>query len=123
VEYFSTGDVELAPSEVRGLGSDLFQHYFVKKHISMAMDRHDKEKEMSSVLLSAMSADLLSSHMMSEGFMMVLELTEDLTVDIPDDVDILADFTNCSIYSIGTMQDGNFHCCKFILNFNFSFSC
>jgi hypothetical protein len=77
--------------------------------MSMAMDRHDKDKEMASVLLSVMYADLLSSHMMSEGFMMVLGLTEDLTVDIPDDVDVLADFTNCSIYSVGTMQDGKFH--------------
>jgi hypothetical protein len=92
VEYFSTGDVELAASELRGLGSDQFQHYFVKKLISMAMDRHDKEKEMASVLLSALYADLLSSHMMSEGFMMVLESTEDLTVDIPDVVDVLAIF-------------------------------
>ncbi|TVU15508.1 hypothetical protein EJB05_39046 [Eragrostis curvula] len=91
-EYFSTGDVELAASELRGLGSDQFQHYFVKKLISMAMDRHDKEKEMASVLLSALYADLLSSHMMSEGFMMVLESTEDLTVDIPDAVDVLAVF-------------------------------
>jgi hypothetical protein len=92
VEYFSTGDVELAASELRGLGSDQFQHYFVKKLISMAMDRHDKEKEMASVLLSALYADLLNSHMMSEGFMMVLESTEDLTVDIPDAVDVLAVF-------------------------------
>jgi hypothetical protein len=45
VEYFSTGDVELTASELRDLGSDQFQHYFVKKLISMAMDRHDKEKE------------------------------------------------------------------------------
>ncbi|KAL6652505.1 hypothetical protein ACP70R_011430 [Stipagrostis hirtigluma subsp. patula] len=91
-EYFSTGDVELAASELRGLGSDQFQHYFIKKLISMAMDRHDKEKEMASVLLSALYADLLSSYMMSEGFMMLLESTEDLTVDIPDAVDVLAVF-------------------------------
>ncbi|KAL6838843.1 hypothetical protein ACP4OV_031279 [Aristida adscensionis] len=91
-EYFSTGDVEQAASELRGLGSDQFHHYFIKKLISMAMDRHDKEKEMASVLLSALYADLLSSYMMSEGFMMLLESTEDLTVDIPDAVDVLAVF-------------------------------
>ncbi|CAL5016289.1 unnamed protein product [Urochloa decumbens] len=91
-EYFSTGDVELAASELKGLGSDQFHHYFVKKLISMAMDRHDKEKEMSSVLLSSLYADLLSSYMISEGFMMLLESVEDLTVDIPDAVDVLAVF-------------------------------
>ncbi|KAF8715119.1 hypothetical protein HU200_027673 [Digitaria exilis] len=91
-EYFSTGDVELAASELRGLGSNQFQHYFVKKLISMAMDRHDKEKEMASVLLSSLYADLLSSYIISEGFMMLLESVEDLTVDIPDAVDVLAIF-------------------------------
>ena len=88
-EYFSTGDVELAASELRGLGSDQFQHYFVKKLISMAMDRHDKEKEMASILLSSLYADLLSSYTISEDFMMLLESTEDLTVDIPDATDVL----------------------------------
>lgn len=91
-EYFSTGDVELAASELRDLGSDQFQHYFVKKLISMAMDRHDKEKEMASILLSALYVDLLSSNTISEGFMMLLESTEDLTVDIPDATDVLALF-------------------------------
>ncbi|KAI4972601.1 hypothetical protein ZWY2020_003526 [Hordeum vulgare] len=54
-EYYSTGDVELAVSELRSLGSDQFHNYFVKKLISMAMDRHDKEKEMASILLSALA--------------------------------------------------------------------
>jgi hypothetical protein len=64
----------------------------VKKLISMAMDRHDKEKEMASILLSALYADLLGSSKMSEGFMMLLESTEDLSVDIPDAIDVLAVF-------------------------------
>ncbi|CAD6260483.1 unnamed protein product [Miscanthus lutarioriparius] len=91
-EYFSTGDVEFAASELRGLGSDQFHYYFVKKLISMAMDRHDKEKEMASILLSSLYADLLSSYTISEGYMMLLESTEDLTVDIPDATDVLAVF-------------------------------
>ena len=56
------------------------------------MDRHDKEKEMASILLSSLYADLLSSYTISEGFMMLLESTEDLTVDIPDATDVLAVF-------------------------------
>lgn len=91
-EYFSTGDVSLVASELKSLGSDQFHNYFVKKLISMAMDRHDKEKEMASILLSALYADLLGSSKMSEGFMMLLESAEDLSVDIPDAVDVLAVF-------------------------------
>lgn len=91
-EYFSTGDVELAASDLRDLGSDEYHHYFVKKLISMAMDRHDKEKEMASVLLSALYADVMKAAQISQGFFMLLESADDLAVDILDAVDILALF-------------------------------
>nr|DAD34372.1 TPA_asm: hypothetical protein HUJ06_005012 [Nelumbo nucifera] len=91
-EYFSTGDVELAASDLRELGSTEYHHYFVKKLVSMAMDRHDKEKEMASVLLSALYADVISSAQISWGFMMLLESADDLALDILDAVDILALF-------------------------------
>ncbi|KAJ0720251.1 putative programmed cell death protein [Helianthus annuus] len=66
-EYFTTGDVDLAASELRDLGSSEYHPYFIKRLVSMAMDRHDKEKEMAS------SAD-------------------DLAVDILDTVETLALF-------------------------------
>ncbi|XP_042374235.1 MA3 DOMAIN-CONTAINING TRANSLATION REGULATORY FACTOR 1-like [Zingiber officinale] len=47
-EYFSDCDVELATTELRDLDSDEYHHLFVKKLVSMAMDRHDKQKEMAS---------------------------------------------------------------------------
>lgn len=91
-EYFSTGDVEQAASDLRELGSEEYHHYFVKKLVSTAMDRHDKEKEMASVLLSALYADVISSAQISQGFSMLLESADDLAVDILDAVDILALF-------------------------------
>ncbi|WOL04417.1 hypothetical protein Cni_G13138 [Canna indica] len=91
-EYFSTGDVELASTDLRDLGSDEYHHLFVKKLVSMAMDRHDKEKEMASVLLSALYADVISSAQISQGFSMLLESVDDLALDILDAVDVLALF-------------------------------
>ncbi|XP_010248756.1 PREDICTED: uncharacterized protein LOC104591570 [Nelumbo nucifera] len=91
-EYFSTGGVELAASDLRDLGSSEYHHYFVKRLVSMAMDRHDKEKEMASVLLSALYADVISSAQISQGFVMLLESADDLALDILDAVDILALF-------------------------------
>ncbi|KAL7191784.1 hypothetical protein ACSBR2_023789 [Camellia fascicularis] len=91
-EYFSNGDVELAASDLRELGSSEYLPYFVKRLVSMAMDRHDKEKEMASVLLSALYADVISSVQISQGFVMLLEAADDLAVDILDTVDILALF-------------------------------
>ncbi|XP_052176666.1 MA3 DOMAIN-CONTAINING TRANSLATION REGULATORY FACTOR 1-like [Diospyros lotus] len=91
-EYFSNGDVELAASDLRELGSSEYLPYFVKRLVSMAMDRHDKEKEMTSVLLSALYSDVMNSTQISQGFIMLLEVADDLEVDILDAVDILALF-------------------------------
>lgn len=91
-EYFSTGDVDVAVSDLKELGSVEYHPYFIKRLVSMAMDRHDKEKEMASVLLSALYSDVISSAQISQGFFMLLESADDLAVDILDLVDILALF-------------------------------
>ncbi|KAL7597588.1 MA3 DOMAIN-CONTAINING TRANSLATION REGULATORY FACTOR 1 [Lactuca sativa] len=91
-EYFTTGDVDLAASELRELGSSEYHSYFIKRLVSMAMDRHDKEKEMTSVLLSALYSDVISSTQIKQGFFMLLESADDLAVDILDAVEILALF-------------------------------
>ncbi|XP_004515845.1 MA3 DOMAIN-CONTAINING TRANSLATION REGULATORY FACTOR 1-like [Cicer arietinum] len=91
-EYFSNGDVDLAASDLRELGSSEYYPYFIKRLVSMAMDRHDKEKEMASVLLSALYADVISPTQIRDGFFMLIESADDLAVDILDAVDILALF-------------------------------
>lgn len=91
-EYFSTGAVEAAASDLRELGSSEYHPYFIKRLVSMAMDRHDKEKEMASVLLSALYVDVISPAQISQGFILLLESADDLSVDIPDVVNVLALF-------------------------------
>ncbi|KAI3885011.1 hypothetical protein MKW98_002403 [Papaver atlanticum] len=91
-EYFSTGDVQVAATDLKDLGTSEYHPYFVKRLVSMAMDRHDKEKEMASVLLSALYADVISSVHISQGFVLLLEAADDLVVDILDAVDVLALF-------------------------------
>ncbi|MBA0644156.1 hypothetical protein Goklo_028360 [Gossypium klotzschianum] len=63
----------------------------------MAMDRHDKEKEMASVLLSSLYADVISPPQIRDGFVMLLESADDLAVDILDAVDILALFVSRAV--------------------------
>ncbi|XP_022885348.1 uncharacterized protein LOC111401719 [Olea europaea var. sylvestris] len=91
-EYFSTGDVEVAAACLKELGSSEYHPYFVKRLVSMAMDRHDREKEMASVLLSTLYANVINSTQIRQGFFMLLESADDLSVDILDTVDILALF-------------------------------
>ncbi|KAM0982306.1 hypothetical protein ACFX2I_015199 [Malus domestica] len=91
-EYFSTGDVAVAASDLKELGSSQYHSYFIKRLISIALDRHDKEKEMASVLLSSLYADVISPPQIKDGFFILLESADDLAVDILDAVDILALF-------------------------------
>lgn len=91
-EYFNTGAVQVAASDLRELGSSEYHPYFIKRLVSMAMDRHDKEKEMASVLLSALYVDVISPGQISQGFILLLESADDLSVDIPDAVNVLALF-------------------------------
>ncbi|KAL8141996.1 hypothetical protein V2J09_015028 [Rumex salicifolius] len=91
-EYFSSGSVEVAASDLTELGSNEYHPYFIKRLVSMAMDRHDKEKEMAAVLLSSLYADIISPAHISQGFILLLESADDLSVDIPDAVNVLALF-------------------------------
>ncbi|XP_074284340.1 MA3 DOMAIN-CONTAINING TRANSLATION REGULATORY FACTOR 2 isoform X2 [Silene latifolia] len=69
-----------------------YDYYFVKKLVSTAMDRHDKQKEMVAVLLSSLYADVINPAQIYKGFTKLVECVDDLAVDIPDAVDILSIF-------------------------------
>ncbi|KAL6897757.1 hypothetical protein ACP4OV_006716 [Aristida adscensionis] len=91
-EYFSTDDVAATASELRELRVPCYHYYFVKKLVSTAMDRHDREKEMAAVLLSSLYGDVVDRHQLRKGFCKLLEACDDLAVDTPGAVDILAVF-------------------------------
>ncbi|KAL5973817.1 MA3 DOMAIN-CONTAINING TRANSLATION REGULATORY FACTOR 2 [Asimina triloba] len=91
-EYFATDDVAHTGNELRDLGCPEYLYYFVKKLVSMAMDRHDKEKEMAAVLLSTLYDELIDPPQVYRGYSILLESADDLAVDIPDVVDVLALF-------------------------------
>lgn len=91
-EYFATDDVGSTAHELREIAMPNYNYYFVKKLVSIAMDRHDKEKEMAAVLLSALYADVIDAPQVYRGFCKLVESADDFIVDIPDTVDILALF-------------------------------
>ncbi|KAG0457608.1 hypothetical protein HPP92_022765 [Vanilla planifolia] len=91
-EYFTTDDILSTANELKDLHCSSYHYYFVKKLVSMAMDRHDKEKEMAAVLLSAFYAEVVDPSQVYKGFCKLVECTDDLLVDIPDAVDVLAIF-------------------------------
>ncbi|XP_006649650.1 MA3 DOMAIN-CONTAINING TRANSLATION REGULATORY FACTOR 2 [Oryza brachyantha] len=91
-EYFSTDDVAATANELRELRVPCYHYYFVKKLVSVAMDRHDREKEMAAVLLSSLYGDVIDRQQVYRGFGKLVESCDDLSVDTPDAVDILAVF-------------------------------
>ncbi|KAJ0257631.1 MA3 DOMAIN-CONTAINING TRANSLATION REGULATORY FACTOR 2 [Hirschfeldia incana] len=91
-EYFSTNDVVSVANELKELGMAEYRYYFVKKLVSMSMDRHDKEKEMAALLLSTLYSDVIDPPELYRGFNKLVTSADDLSVDIPDAVDVLAVF-------------------------------
>ncbi|KAF5193712.1 Programmed cell death protein [Thalictrum thalictroides] len=91
-EYFATDDVVSTANELEELGMSDYNYYFVKKLLSLAMDRDDKEKEMAAVILSSLYANVLDPSQVHKGFSKLIESADDLIVDIPDTVDVLALF-------------------------------
>ncbi|CAJ1975001.1 unnamed protein product [Sphenostylis stenocarpa] len=95
-KYFRIGDVEFVIYNFEDLQSKMdlaaYYPYLVKRLVSMAMVRHNKEREMASVLLLEMEIYLLSSEQIEDGIFMLIESADDLALDVPDAVDMLALF-------------------------------
>ena len=91
-EYFNSGDVHEAAASLTELDHAEFGHYFVKKCITAALDRHDREREMVSYLCSALYNDSISPEEMRRGFADVIDALDDLILDVPDAVDLVAIF-------------------------------
>ncbi|KAL8162595.1 hypothetical protein V2J09_014084 [Rumex salicifolius] len=91
-EYFINDDISFAATELTDLGMPNYHYYFVKKLVSVAMDRRDREKEMAAVLLSSIYAQVLDPKQVYQGFCNLVESADDLAVDIPDVVNVLSVF-------------------------------
>jgi hypothetical protein len=59
-EYFSSGDVNNAADSLTDLDAPVafMGHYFVKRLLTLALDRKDKEREMASNLLSNLYSEV-----------------------------------------------------------------
>ncbi|KAG1680411.1 hypothetical protein FOA52_015502 [Chlamydomonas sp. UWO 241] len=92
VEYFESGDVGEVAVSLEDLGAPDFMHYFVKRALVLALDRKDREREMTSVLLSSLYAEVIPPEQVRKGFMSVVDSIEDTLLDVPDAPELLAQF-------------------------------
>ena len=56
-EYFSGGDLGEAAAELADMGEPELQHFLVKRAVTAALDKHNREREMTSVLLSSLYSE------------------------------------------------------------------
>mmetsp|Transcript_37352 Transcript_37352/g.92359 ORF Transcript_37352/g.92359 Transcript_37352/m.92359 type:complete len:399 (+) Transcript_37352:383-1579(+) len=82
-EYFSSADISETARLLDEMQQPLYQHYFVKRLVTMAMDRGDREKEAAAVLLSALYPAHVGSEQIARGFERLLESVDDLVLDVP----------------------------------------
>ncbi len=57
-EYLDSGDIDEAAQSLQELDLPRYDHWFVKRAVTLAMDRHDREREMVSMLLSALYSEV-----------------------------------------------------------------
>lgn len=91
-EYFISGDTDEVKRSITEMESSVFHYEVVKRSITMSMDKHEKEREMVSKLLSELYPSVLKTLEVGKGFERVFEFADDLELDIPSARPILATF-------------------------------
>ncbi|EIE18312.1 MA3-domain-containing protein [Coccomyxa subellipsoidea C-169] len=83
-EYFNSGDLQEASTRLQELDEPEYNHFFVKKVVTRALDKHNHEREMASILLSALLGEVISAAQMAKGFRRLLDAAADLRLDVPE---------------------------------------
>eukprot|EP01026_Neomeris_dumetosa_P035830 TRINITY_DN2880_c0_g1_i2.p1 TRINITY_DN2880_c0_g1~~TRINITY_DN2880_c0_g1_i2.p1 ORF type:complete len:567 (-),score=105.96 TRINITY_DN2880_c0_g1_i2:477-2108(-) len=96
-EYFSSQDVNEVVRRLEELDEPGLHHIFVKQAIRLALDRKSRERELVSELLSDLFPQVIPADQMSMGFLRLLASVEDLVLDIPEAVQLLALFLGRAI--------------------------
>jgi len=93
-EFFSSEDFEEVSTSVCELGAPEYNYELVKRCITLAMGRGDRERELTSNLLSHLRSDdaLVSIEDCGKGFERLFEVIDDLVIDVPRAKSYLAQF-------------------------------
>jgi hypothetical protein len=92
-EYYNSGDASEASLTLKELDRPQLSHWFVKKALTLALDRHDREREATSVLLSNLYSTTISSYQLRVGFSEAIGLLDDTILDVPDAPNLMSLFT------------------------------
>mmetsp|Transcript_99022 Transcript_99022/g.285740 ORF Transcript_99022/g.285740 Transcript_99022/m.285740 type:complete len:438 (-) Transcript_99022:161-1474(-) len=91
-EYFDSCDTDEVIQTIEELQCQEFHPDVVKKVISISLDKHPRERELVSRLLTCLHPTPLSDADMETGFNILLDSLDDLTTDVPDARTMIANF-------------------------------
>lgn len=83
-EFFDSCDTDEVLRSIEELQCKEYHPDVVKKAISISLDRHPRERELISRLLTCLHPSPLKDRDMEEGFDILLDSLDDLTTDVPE---------------------------------------
>jgi programmed cell death protein 4 len=83
-EYFDSCDTDEVIRSIEELQCREFHPDIVKKAISLSLDKHPRERELVSRLLTCLHPTPLTDNDMEQGFDVLLDSLDDLTTDVPE---------------------------------------
>ena len=83
-EFFDSCDTDQAIRSIEELQCREYHPDVVKKAISISLDKHPRERELVSRLLTCLHPTPLSDRDMEVGFNILLDSLDDLTTDVPE---------------------------------------
>eukprot|EP00475_Leptophrys_vorax_P037685 TRINITY_DN6528_c0_g1_i1.p1 TRINITY_DN6528_c0_g1~~TRINITY_DN6528_c0_g1_i1.p1 ORF type:complete len:477 (+),score=136.82 TRINITY_DN6528_c0_g1_i1:46-1476(+) len=91
-EYFSSHDLSEFRRQLVETNAPEFDHEVIKKVISISCDMTERERELASQLISALSGNEIKAVEIRKGFQMLVLSADDLKADIPHIVHLLSCF-------------------------------
>jgi len=91
-EYFDSCDTDEVIRSIEELKCREYHVNIVKKAVSISLDKHPRERELISRLLTCLHPTPLTDKDLEEGFNILLDSLDDLTTDVPDAKTMVANF-------------------------------
>jgi len=96
-EYFESEDISEVARSLNDAKEIHSYSEFVKYAVRSAMEKHDRERELTSRLFSYLYGSVLPSHQIAEGFRFLIDSIDDLILDNPPAVELLSKFITRAI--------------------------
>lgn len=96
-EFFVNGDYEDFFNSIQEIDCASYGYELVKRCISMSFDKCDRERELTSKMLSYSYPNILSSSMIGKGFERLFEIIDEVKIDVLNADEMLTKFLSRAV--------------------------